>query len=712
MQTSIKFFTNQRPASAAASGTQADTDATPAVDMASFNRGIIQINIPTFTDSSSYLSSTPPPNRQKIRVIMYGSIDCSGSMGENASHYQSRQHQNQNQNPLQNTKMHFVHATLTNMVDTIISQQEEFSHVEFYLALIQFHSSATCVLHPMRVTPESKDQILQVISRIKPQAGTNFEKCFKEMAHLISNEAQHISPSDDIPEHCTQRMHVFLTDGDNNEGNKSIPHLAGILSASAVQPTQIMIGYGIDHDSATLQSLCSHFPNSRQWFIDDIEKTGCIFGEILWSSVNAAFTKVSIKTPNAEVYDFEMMQWRSEICLGDFAYDSSRTYYIRAPWQHDELVCNFAYTSIEAPQDTSCDIVVPLNYTSPSAETPEIKDVEVEKELWRLDTITTIDKSIQFFKTMRRMTFQDQATEKTRLVDEITAFQEKFLKYATENNLIDVPYIIQLADDLFVCINGLAVSSIGERYIAARQASQIQQRAVTINDITPLQREIIDSTPIAEDEVPALSRMRGRTASFTPGNIASMMMMPSLDDDDVPSACTPVSRARSAYVGCIDNDTTQAPPTPTTSAPTSTPDDQEPKTPTGAPNATSPTGAPADDNVPSETQEKMLSDLTPSSRGIGSNLRIMTRDAMIGMRKFKVSGHAQYYCGDENDMSGGGYYMGGGGSAGFADDFMDSCGGDDTFSSHASPGCARIGRMLSAPSQSRNPVTRTATTPF
>lgn len=709
MQTSIKFLTNERPASAAASGTQ--VDATTAVDVASFNRGIIQISIPPFTHSSSSLSSAPPPPRQKIRVIMYGSIDCSGSMGEYATHCQSRQNQHQNQQSLQNTKMHFVHATLTNMVDTIISQQEEFSHVEFYLALIQFHSTATCVLHPMRVTPESKDQILQVISRITPLNGTNFEKCFKEMAHLISNEAQHISPSEDIPEHCVQRMHVFLTDGDNNEGNKSIPHLAGILSASAVQPTQIMIGYGTDHDSSTLQSLCSHFPNSRQWFIDDIEKTGCIFGEIIWSAVNAAFTKVSIKTPNAEVYDFETMQWKSEICLGDFAYDSSRTYYVRSPWQHDELVCNFAYTSIEAPQDTSCDIVVPMNYTlPPSAETPDTKDAEVEKELWRLDTIATIDKSIQFFKTMRRMTFQTQVDTKTRLVEEITAFQEKFLKYATENNLIDDPFIIQLADDLFVCINGLAATSIGERYVAARQASQIQQRAVTINDITPLQREIISSVPIADDEVTSVSRMRGRTASFTPGNLASMTMS-EYASDDVPSAvpaCTPVRRARSSYVGCVDNDTTttQPPPTPHAAAPTSTPnEEEEPKTPTGAATTTAAVAL-EDDNVPSETQEKLLSDLTPSSRGIGSNLRIMTRDAMIGMRKSKVRGHVQYNYGGEED--GVRYYR----DLSCDNDFMDSCGGDDTYSSHASPGCARIGRMLSAPAPSRNPVARTSTTPF
>ena len=696
MQSSIKFLTNQRPVSAAASGTEAD--AATAVDVVSFNRGIIQINIPPFTDSSSSLSSTPPP-RQKIRVIMYGSIDCSGSMDESATRCQSH-HQQQ-----RTTKMDFVHATLKNMVDTIISQQEEFSHVEFYLALVQFHSSATCVLYPMRVTPDTKDEILRVISCIRPQGGTNFEKCFRVISHLISNESQHISPSADIPEHCVQRMHVFLTDGDNNEGNKSIPHLAGLLgeSAAAAQPTQIMIGYGTDHDSATLQSLCSHFPNSRQWFIDDIEKTGCIFGEILWSSVNAAFTKVSISTPHAEVYDFETMQWKNEICLGDFAYDSSRTYYIRAPWQHDDLACKFTYTSIEAPQDTSCDVVVPMNYT----ETPETKDAEVEKELWRLDTITTIDKSIQFFKMMRRMTFQDQADTKTRLVAEITAFQEKFLKYATENNLIEDPYIIQLADDLFVCISGLAASYIGERYITARQASQIQQRAVTINDITPIQREIIDSTPIADDEVPVavtLSRMRGRVASFTHDNMASMMMMPPLDDNIPSDYCTPVSRARSAYVGCVANDTTQAP---LAAAPTtSTPDDQEPNTPNAAAAAAA-AAALADDNVPSETQERMLSDLTPSSRGIGSNLRIMTRDAMIGMRKSKVRGRVQYNCGDENDM------INGGGCGIYDNDFTDSCGGDDTFSSHASPGCARIGRMLSAPAiPPNNLVARTTTAPF
>jgi hypothetical protein len=130
-------------------------------------------------------------------------------------------------------------------------------------------------------------------------------------------------------------------------------------------------------------------------------------------------------------------------------------------------------------------------------------------------------------------------------------------------------------------------------------------------------------------------------------------------------------------------------------------------TPNAAATAAALAAALADDNVPSETQERMLSDLTPSSRGIGSNLRIMTRDAMIGMRKSKVRGRVQYNCGDENDM------INGGGCGAYDNDFTDSCGGDDTFSSHASPGCARIGRMLSAPAiPPNNLVARTTTAPF
>jgi hypothetical protein len=93
--------------------------------------------------------------------------------------------------------------------------------------------------------------------------------------------------------------------------------------------------------------------------------------------------------------------------------------------------------------------------------------------------------------------------------------------------------------------------------------------------------------------------------------------------------------------------------------------------------------------------DKIVSDLTPSARGVGSRLRHLSRDTIIGM--YHRNGSNGQYDGDCD----GEYYSAG---AGFIS--------DDTFSSHASPACARIGRMLSAPSQPYSAPDRTPTAPF
>ncbi len=653
-----------------------------------YNRGILRISIPELVASSA---ATP---RQKIRVIMYGSIDSSGSMGEyatagnhNASSTGSR------------TKMDFVHATLTNMVDYIVEQSAEFSHVEFYLALVKFHSHANCVLFPTRVTSESRAALIQTINEILPIGGTNFMKCFTEMSKLISNENIYIPHDDSIPDAFVHRIHLFLTDGSNNEGDKSIQALTTALKiqyqgantdaehSTNKQPTQVMVGYGTDHDSTTLSNLCAQFPDSKQWFIDDIEKTGCIFGEILWSAVNAAYTGVSIVS-NAEFYDFATMKWTNEMLLGDFAYDSNRTFYVRVPWDVVSVDCKFAYTSMENLADTACDFTTKIQYivddengSTTTTTTTTTIDPEVEKELWRLDTITTVDKSLKFFKNMRYMTHNARVDEKERLILYITSFQEKFLAYATEKQLTEDPFIIQLADDLFVCINGLMAMSIGERYVAARQTSQIQQRAVTINDITPLQSEIIQSMPLPTHRTPSAPRNH-HADDYVGGGYM---------DDNYYHAPPPPMRANSGgYQTCVDDDTQPS------RIEYNIPD--SPKTPRGKISIDNDDVASIDAAAAAAAtaaDDKIVSDLTPSARGVGSRLRHLSRDTIIGM--YHRNGSNGQYDGDCD----GEYYSAGAG-----------CISDDTFSSHASPACARIGRMLSAPSQPYSAPDRTPTAPF
>ena len=654
MQTSFQLVSSKKPAS----------DALTAItgEASEYNRGIFKIDIPALSGEGGHL-------RRKMRFIMYVSVDASGSMEETATR---PGHATQ-------TKMDFVHMTLTNMIEYIASQEEENPHAEFYIAIVSFDSTVSCALLPCRVTRENKDQLIATVNSIRPRGGTNFQKCFQEIARLMSTEGEYIKPDEHISEEFIQRTHIFLTDGANNEGEKRVQQLATLLTPTLTVPqkpaSQIMIGYGPDHDSTMLQSLCAQFPKSKQWFIDDVEKTGCIFGEILWSAANTAYAEVKLSA-NVEFYDFTSMSWKNEIQIDDLIYDSSRTFYVRVPWRFETVVCEMTYFSTECPSNTSRTTQALVTYVEgadqEAAAPASVTNQSVEQELWRLDTITTVNEALTFLQNIRRMPYNTSVDEKNRLIGVVTAFQEKFLAYVVEKGLSEDPFMIQLADDLFVCISGLMAASIGERYVAARQASQIQQRSVTVNDITPLQTEILFSMP-----------------SSSPAAYG--------DDTSYARDYYPPAAPRRAHSGggCVDNDThasayntaSESPRTPTrvVSVDAHRPDEGEETQET-------------QETQENKENEKLVSDFTPSSRGVGSRLRHLSREAIIGLRGPRGMYHGG---GDEGE-----YYSCGGGAGG---------GGasEDTFSSHASPGCARIGRMLSAQTQQHSSAPdRTYTAPY
>jgi len=634
MQTSFSLISSKKP------DTQGEE----------YNRGIFKITIPPLTISDEHQGGLV--SRQKMRFIIYASVDASLSMGETATrHGQAPQ-----------TKMDFVHATIKNMIDYIASQEDENAHAEFYFTIISFHSTASCVLLPCRVTKENKDQLIEIVMNIRPAGGTNFEKCFKEVARLMTAEGDYIKPDETISDNFVTRMHIFLTDGSNNEGENRVSHLTSLLKPTFTVPqkpaSQIMIGYGPDHDSTMLQTLCTHFPKSKQWFIDDVEKTGCIFGEILWSAMNAAYTEVTLSS-NVEFYDFTTMSWKNEIQIEDLIYDSSRTFYVRVPWSLESVVCDMVCFSTASPGNMTHKTEKLLTYLPESEATT---NQTVEQEMWRLDTIVTINQALTFLQTMKRLPYNTMNEEKSRLIGLVTAFQEKFLAYVTEKNLSEDSFMIQLADDLFVCISGLMAASIGEIYVAARQASQIQQRSVTVNDITPLQAEILSSMPMSYNH-------RHDNDQF---------------DDDAFHRTPQAPRRTHSSGRCVDDDTQSPNIISTHSSPSSpqqscNPVDETPRE--------------------EETQEndKLVSKFTPSARGVGSRLRHLSRDAILAMRgAYRNGGDAM--CDDE--------------------DYIYSQGTDEVFSCHASPGCARLGRMLSAPRiqqsavQGSSVIDRTTTAPF
>ena len=166
MQTSLALVSSSKPATIS----HGDGE---------YNRGILNITIPPIL-----LEGSNAVVRPKMRFIVYVSIDASGSMGETATR--------RGQAP--QTKMDFVHSTVKNMIEYIASQQDENPHAEFYIAVVSFDSRASCAITPCLVTKENKDQLIEVVTNIRPGGGTNFEKCFQEVARLMSIEGDYVKP--------------------------------------------------------------------------------------------------------------------------------------------------------------------------------------------------------------------------------------------------------------------------------------------------------------------------------------------------------------------------------------------------------------------------------------------------------------------------------------------------------------------------------------
>jgi hypothetical protein len=352
------------------------------------------------------------------------------------------------------------------------------------------------------------------------------------------------------------------------------------------------------------------------------------------------------------------MTWKNEIDVDDIIYDSSRTFYIRFPPNTESVVCTMSQFSLESRSYTSH--VIDKTISSPQTEDAT---ATLEKELWRLDTIVTIDEALKFLQNIKRLPYNVSVEEKKRLIGVVTTFQEKFLAYVSEKNLNDDPFMIQLADDLFVCISGLMATSIGEMYIAARQVSQIQQRSVTVNDITPLQVEILSSIPLSSTQ----DCEEFYNDSF----------------DHYPPAAP--RRSYSGGGGYLDDDISCIQKSPQTPSDTTIPGD--------APKH----GQEDGENTEQKENEKIISDLTPSSKGVGSRLRHLSRETIISMRKpiGMYNGRVEGEQGEQGEQ-----------------DYAYDGGSDHVFSCHASPGCARIGRILSSQTQPNSTQDRVPTCPF
>jgi AraC-like DNA-binding protein len=409
-------------------------------------------------------------------------VDCSGSMSDPCSDGR-------------NKMQHIVH-TLKNM----ILYFKENPSIKVHITINSFDDKIYKIVERCAVTDENYAAIMAKIDKIVPRQSTDIELALKSVRDTVT-QLKTMFPENNI-------VNIFMTDGDATAGETRHEHLAQLVDRTV---TNAFIGFGLQHD-ATLLSTVSNGDKSAYYFIDKLENSGMVYGEILHGIVYKLLKNVEITVQNGLVYDYKNNLWLPKLCVGEIVSEADKFYHI-ASSTTDE--CLITLTATNTSDASKFQISV----------TKQEEDVDLSRYIYRQRTLQHLyivgdflkrkniqenqnNKSLGFGQQIFR--FQDSQMseelkqEKKVIGENLYKFIEEMKAYMAENNLNDDKFMKNLCDDIFI-----SYRTFGTRYAAmyntARQTSQGTQRCYTVSH-TPQDDYRYNSINNATLQIPKLRR--------------------------------------------------------------------------------------------------------------------------------------------------------------------------------------------------------------
>ena len=227
-----------------------------------------------------------PINKKHIHLFF--TIDGSGSMSDRCADGRS--------------KMEHIHHTLENMLRIFHDNK----HIKLSIHIQSFDTKIKTILKDI---PNIHDCDLSFLTnqvrRIYPGDSTNIEIALQNAKEEIENYNT-ANPSHEI-------VHIFLTDGEITSGSNNLDLLKELVPLNC---TNIFIGYGIDHDFELLEYLSTDKGNEYR-FIDELEKAGLVYGEVIHGLLYKAIEDVKLKLRDGEIYNFQTNKWVTELEIGN-----------------------------------------------------------------------------------------------------------------------------------------------------------------------------------------------------------------------------------------------------------------------------------------------------------------------------------------------------------------------------------------------------------
>jgi hypothetical protein len=389
------------------------------------------------------------------------------------------------------TKMDHAKHTTKKMLEILLKKTYHYPPQTIYVQLLVFDDETKEIIPKTLLDSTTITQINASIDSIQPQNSTNLELALTKSREIMEKEKlfaekEKEKEKENDPE-TYMKTEIFLTDGNATSGIKNVRRLTE-LSLYTTPPREdndehIYIGYGDDHNANLLQSLAQSRNNASYYFLDQIENSNLLFGEILHGILYPVLKNTTIKTNNCEIYDYKTNTWSNTLKIGPLLSESVKTYHVRTKNLDEKITATICAEQITT-QNT------PFIYRVEVLPDPTQQDLTKYMFRQKVQEYLYLSKHISNYidESSKQMIILPK-DERKRQNDRINSVKNdmklfmKYLKcYMKANYLEHDKFHQTLYEDLYISYKTFATLK-GAMYSGARQHSQGRQTSYIISPL-------------------------------------------------------------------------------------------------------------------------------------------------------------------------------------------------------------------------------------
>jgi len=382
------------------------------------------------------------------------------------------------------TKMEHAKHTIKNIVKLVVNSDECCPPV--FIQVFVFDDEVEEVISKIQVTKKNMEKINSKIDSIEPRNSTNIQEALKKSREIFEEVASSSSAK------YYTKTHIFLTDGLPTEGETNIGRLIKkeLENTTPIDDdnSHVFIGYGEDHNGNLLQSLSFNKKNGYYYFVDKIENSGFVFGEIIHGILYTALKNINISLENGEIYNYKTNVWSSKLYISSILSEAAKIYHVRSKIPNETqalLTAENAITNKEYKYTIHRLPELINQITNQFSETDLTKYIlrqKTQEYLYHARSVAiSIENASSVMIIMPKETKKEVSVKIENMRQEIKSFL-KFLKNYIKKNEEpqDNNFYKMLYDDMYIAYRTFGTER-GAMYSGSRQSSQGRQTSYVVS---------------------------------------------------------------------------------------------------------------------------------------------------------------------------------------------------------------------------------------